>query len=131
MKRTPIRRDTPKAREFAYGPRKPIARKTRLRPRGKRHKRRKAAGEIDSDLARYVRDRPCCICRRHAPSEAHHVRSRGSGRGDWLSNGDGNLTPLCRRDHRMVERSRRFTTPLYGLVEKARAIGEEWKRRNA
>lgn len=42
-----------------------------------------------------IRKCPCLACGKEAPSEAHHIRSRGNGGGDdWF-----NIMPLCRMCH--------------------------------
>lgn len=50
----------------------------------------------DPSLLAAIRQLPCAACGKAGPSEAHHVRTKGSGAGDW----DYNLTPLCHEDHR-------------------------------
>lgn len=77
----------------------PLKRKSRIRPFGKRARRDRETGRVFGGLCDYVREMPCCGCGQPAPSDPHHVRSRGAGYGDWLENGDGNVVPLCRPCH--------------------------------
>lgn len=52
------------------------------------------------DNLEYIRRRPCMVCGAPPPSDPDHLRSRGAGGGDELSN----LLALCRKHH--VERHR-------------------------
>src|SRR2546430_883261 len=49
---------------------------------------------IDPDVLLQVRTQPCCICGRR-PSDASHIRTRGSGGPDTL----WNVFPKCREHH--------------------------------
>lgn len=42
-----------------------------------------------------VRNQPCLACKKRGPSDPDHIRSRGAGGDDSLSN----LMPLCRTCH--------------------------------
>lgn len=86
MKRSPLKRGP--------GPK----RKKGLKPFGKRGKRDRETGRVFGPLCDYVRRMPCLSCRAPAPSDPHHVRSRGSGFGDWIGP-NGNVVPLCRECH--------------------------------
>lgn len=73
--------------------------RSRIRSRGRRWKRRKAAGEIEGPLRDYLRELgPLCdSCgRRDDTIRCDHVQKRGMGgaRGDWIE-GVGNLWRLC------------------------------------
>ena len=63
----------------------------------KRQNRARKARPIDAaseDYKAYVRTLPCTVCRKPAPSEAHHVKSRGAGGVEVK-----NLLPLCLEHH--------------------------------
>lgn len=51
----------------------------------------------DPKFVAQIRALPCMACGRHGMTEAHHVKTRGSGGGDepW------NLLPLCTEHHTM------------------------------
>jgi len=49
----------------------------------------------DPKFAAQIRELRCLACGKAPPSEAHHIKSRGSGGGDdWF-----NLIPLCPDHH--------------------------------
>ncbi len=56
----------------------------------------KIKNEINDRLREWIRQQPCLICQK-APSDPHHVKSRGSGGID-----KGNLIPLCREHHSKI-----------------------------
>jgi hypothetical protein len=108
-----------------------MKRSGKLRHRGRRAVR-DYGSRVFGPLCTHVRRLPCCTCGATAPSDPHHVRSRGAGFGDWLPDGDGNVVPLCRRHHDAagelnVERFARQ----YGvdLAEVARRIGRAYTQR--
>ena len=92
--------------------------RTRLKPRGRRWKRRHGK-VVFGPLAEYARSRPCCICGAPPPSDPHHVRSRGAGFADYLEDGSGNVVPMCRgchngpKDHEMLGRVARVFAKQY------------------
>ena len=49
---------------------------------------------IDKKILQYVRELPCCVCRR-AGAEPHHIKTRGAGGPDRIHN----LIPLCKAHH--------------------------------
>lgn len=57
----------------------------------------------DEAFRAYVRSLPCLVCGEPPPSDPHHVRTWGSGHGDRLEDGTGNLAPLCRAHHRELD----------------------------
>jgi len=61
------------------------------------------AGMSDAHLA-LVRQLPCCVCSRDAPSDPHHLKSGTGERGAGLRSTDKWAVPLCRNDHDEVER---------------------------
>jgi hypothetical protein len=68
-----------------------IRKKPMLSRNNARLKKRRAAQF--GKQAEACRALPCCICDRRAPSDPHHVRSRGAGGGDeWC-------LPFCRTHH--------------------------------
>lgn len=92
MRRTAIRRDTPKSRAFA-AKRSEIKRKKpipKVNP-GKKA-RTDAAAWGDGSYARWLRSQGCLICGR-GPADCHHVRSRAAG------GRESDLLPLCRACH--------------------------------
>lgn len=52
-----------------------------------------------------VKEMPCVACGRSGPSDAHHIRSRGAGGGDELTN----LMSLCRICHVEIHKIGRKT----------------------
>lgn len=72
---------------------KPLKRKSRVNPVNK-ERRTRVRAETFGPQAALCRTLPCCVCRRPAPSDPAHVRSRGAGGKDR-----GNVTPLCRYHH--------------------------------
>ena len=100
---------------------KRLQRRTPMRRENPERKAKLRAVQFGA-LAQHVRGMPCCSCGHTAPSDAHHVRSRGAGHGAWVdcpschaegtdaATGQlcndcegqrtvGNLTPLCRSCH--------------------------------
>lgn len=53
---------------------------------------------VDNEAMQEARERPCAVCGARAPSDPHHLKSRGSGGGDEPDN----LLSLCRRHHTEV-----------------------------
>lgn len=53
---------------------------------------------IDDNLLDEFRQKPCEICNRRPPSEAHHLSGRGMGGGSRKDVRE-NLVSLCRRHH--------------------------------
>ena len=53
---------------------------------------KKPLRRIATDYLRFVKTRPCAVCRR-AASDAHHLVSRGAGGSDYKA------IPLCREHH--------------------------------
>jgi len=108
----------------------PIRRKSALRPVSPTNSGREH--QIDRAYRRFVRRRYCAGCGALGPSEAHHVRSWGSGHGDWLDDGTGNLAPLCRGCHDLFHRrGRESFAELTGvdLEHEAKRIGERYRTR--
>lgn len=56
------------------------------------HKQKRIQDESQLD---YVRQRRCCVCNANPPSDASHIKTRGSGGGDQSFN----LISHCRRHH--------------------------------
>lgn len=56
-------------------------------------KRRQRYQKQFGDKADYIRQLPCIACHAAAPSDPHHVRSRGAG------GTSKDLVPLCRHCH--------------------------------
>ncbi len=121
MKRTSLKRDTPKAKAWAYGPRKPMDRGEPLKARGRKHaqhqRERFGAKAVD------VRRMPCLVCG-VTPSDPHHeppISLGGASKG---------LVPLCRRHHNVRHQigPTRFNER-YGvdLVAEAARIEAEWR----
>lgn len=91
MKRTPLKRDTPKARQWLRGSKLATAlRRTKLKAKGRRatEKHERDFG----DRAVEVRRMPCLVCGT-TPSDAHHEPPRS------LGGTSKDLVPLCRRHH--------------------------------
>lgn len=65
-----------------------LERKTPMKRRNKQ-RRKKLHREHYGTKAAYVRSHPCCVCARPAPSEPHHIPSRGAG------GTSKDLVPLC------------------------------------
>lgn len=57
----------------------------------------------DEAFRAYVRNLPCLVCGEPPQSDPHHVKTWGSGHGDFLEDGTGNLAPLCRAHHRELD----------------------------
>lgn len=76
--------------------RTPLYRRTPLRRRNLKRLARLRAKTFGPQAAR-CRELPCCVCDR-APSEPHHVRSRGAG------GTDADCVALCRACHDEVHR---------------------------
>lgn len=112
-RRTPLRR----GKRLRSG--RPLRRKARLRKVNAERiaSRREVEFGPQADLCRTL---PCCACGERAPSDPHHVRSRGAG------GKDSDCAPLCRECHghlhqvgiRAFEESRGID-----LAEIAREIG--------
>lgn len=49
----------------------------------------------DKKLLEMIGQMPCCVCGYPPPSDAHHIRSRGSGGPDTAYN----VMPMCRKHH--------------------------------
>ncbi len=71
---------------------KPLQRRNSLRPRNPERRAKLNLLQF-GPYADYIRDQPCVVCDRPAPSDPHHVRSRGAG-GRWYD-----CVPLCRACH--------------------------------
>jgi len=69
--------------------------------------------------AEYVRQLPCCVCGRAAPSEPHHYPSRGAG------GTSKDLVPLCTAHHREFHMGAETFQARYGVDLKARAARYE------
>jgi len=54
----------------------------------------------DKVLISEVKRMPCCACLKAGPSDAHHIKSQGSGGNDVVSN----LVSLCREHHSMLHK---------------------------
>lgn len=50
-------------------------------------------------LAVYVRKMDCCACHKYRPSQAAHVKSRGSGGHAFNEHGEGDIIPFCGACH--------------------------------
>lgn len=61
------------------------------------------AGMSGSHLS-MIRQLPCSVCGRGAPSDPHHLKSGTGERGAGLRSTDKWAVPLCRTDHDEVER---------------------------
>ena len=104
--------------------------RTRLRQVSPDRERKRADRGVFGELCDYVRGRTCVGRNCHQPGEPHHVRSRGAGFGDWLPNGDGNVVPLCRREHNRLHAQGRETFKAnegLDLAHEARRIGREYE----
>ena len=66
------------------------------------------------DHAEAIRAMPCSACSACAPSEPHHVKSRGAG-GKW-----SDMVPLCSDCHRRVHQHGRGRFELWSGVNLAR-----------
>ena len=53
---------------------------------------------VDKKLIKHVKSLPCLVCNRPAPSDAHHIVTKGAGGHDTRDN----LVPLCRGHHEEV-----------------------------
>ena len=122
MKRTPIKRDTPKARDWLKRSKLATAlRKTRLQKRGRKsaEKRKRDFGE----KAAWVRRMGCLVCGT-MPSDCHHDPPRSLG-----GSGESQV-PLCRRHHNVRHQigPKRFVE-CYEIDLKAEAarIESEWR----
>lgn len=65
---------------------------------------RERPGMSDDHLA-LIRQMPCCVCERAAPSDPHHLKSHTGERGIGLRSTDKWAVPMCRADHDEVERA--------------------------
>lgn len=76
-------------------------------------KRFKSKENIDQ-----IKSLPCCACGDQGPSDAHHLKSRGSGGGDELEN----LVPVCRRCHSLAHSmgTKRFLEYFRVLITRTR-----------
>lgn len=72
--------------------RRPIRRKSRLRPANPRRKHRRYEEQFGA-YADIIRALPCAACSDPPPSDPHHTRSRGAG------GTKRHLVPLCRWCH--------------------------------
>lgn len=87
-----------------------------------------------TDLSDFARDLGCTVG--HHPEhrcwgriEAHHVRSRGAGYGDWVE-GEGNVVGLCAGAHREIHRQGQQTferTYEINLAARAATIGDRYR----
>lgn len=56
----------------------------------------------DKRYLMWVATLPCCVCKRHGPSECHHLL-RGTGqKGMGVKSGDNYCLPLCAECHRAL-----------------------------
>ncbi len=95
MKRTPLKRDTPKAKEWIARSKLATAlRRTKLKQRGRKsaEKRKRDFGE----KAAFVRGQPCDTCGAPPPGDPSHYPSRGAG------GTSEHMFPQCRPCHRRM-----------------------------
>ena len=62
---------------------------------------------------KYQTNKPCIVCGK-SPSDLHHIKSRGAGGDDSLSN----LLPLCRLHHIEIHKIGRKTFALKYKIKK-------------
>ncbi len=55
----------------------------------------KPSRKRDGELLKQIRQQPCIVCGRHPPSEASHIKTRGSGGHDT----EINVVPKCHQHH--------------------------------
>src|SRR5690606_17013826 len=115
MRRTPLRRKTPLRSSSELRRETPIR---RVNPR----RRRKRYARDFGDYAVTVRALSCCVCDASAPSDPHHVKSRGAG-GDRRD-----LVPLCRTHHREYHDVGRRTFEARHGVDLAAIAADLWKK---
>lgn len=74
----------------------------RVRGAKKPHKNsenfKKRPGMSEEHLA-LIRQLPCCVCRKPAPNDPHHLRSGTGEAGGGLRSTDKHTVPVCRADH--------------------------------
>lgn len=46
----------------------------------------------------FIREKPCCVCKKPGPSDAHHIAPRGQ-KGMGMKVSDYHTVPLCRKHH--------------------------------
>jgi len=95
--------------------------RSRLKKRNAR-RMKKRQEEAFGPKADYIRKLPCCVCGTIAPSDPHHVKSRGAG------GKARDLVPLCWNCHLRLHNMGRLSFELENSVDLG-AIAKELEQR--
>lgn len=128
MKRTPLRSDPEKIRQWQERSRKPIERKAKIRPVNPERQRRLRVRNYHSDeFIDWIHGLSCVVNGCGSQEiEASHIRSRGAG-GRWED-----VVPMCRAHHREFhDMGVRTWSSKYALSLDliARAYASVWRER--